>query len=597
MASTNVSTPAASSQSPTPRRFGRFSLVRLLGRSLRTMAWQVSESDRGPDLVLVLPRIVPQGEGNVERWAQRARKAARLDHPNLAPVLEIGLHEGWPFALYELGDHSTVSDRIGSTGLPPSESAALASQILHGLAFIHDAGAVHRDPQSFAVLVSDRGVARVMGAEVACIESAPSGEIDTQSLHAQRAAARDDVLQVGLLMHHLLTGRPALDDADTARVAERLPPTGREIVRLPFATPWPIPEPLRVIVNRATDRQQRQRYHSARTLAQALDGWLQSDESNQGGPLATLQDRMRSLGVLPSLPGSAERAARLALMEQGRNDELAEVLLGDVALTFELLRAVNTAQMRATQLSGSGSVLTIRRTIAMIGLDGVRRVAQNLRPWPGPLSPLHAGELERVLERVRRAARVAVSIRPRGYDAEVVYLITLLQNLGRLVLQYHFADEALQMHRLQQPAPPIRPGDPEEPGMSEQAAAMAVLGVDLEVIGSAVARWWGLDDSVLHMMRRLSPGATAHHPERDDDYLRLTASCANDAVDATLLPAHRVQGALQNVVHRYGRMLELALRDLQAALQLVPPTGAAPAPAAPTEDEAAGVAEEARGLP
>jgi non-specific serine/threonine protein kinase len=587
MASTSVSTPSAASQSPAPRRFGRFSLVRLLGRSVRTMAWQVSEADRGPDLVLLLPRVVPQGEGNVERWAQRARKAARLDHPNLAPVLEIGLHEGWPFALYELGDHGTLSDRIGSKGLPPSESAALAGQILHGLAFVHDAGAVHRDLQSFAVLVSDRGVARVMGAEVACIESAPNGEIDTQSLHAQRAAARDDVLQVGLLMHHLLTGQPALGDADTARVAERLPPTGREIVRLPFATPWPIPEPLRVIVNRATDRQQRQRYHSARTLARALEGWLQSDESNQGGPLAMLQDRLRSLGVLPSSPGGAERAARLALMEQGRNDELAEVLLGDVALSFELLRAVNTAQVRGAQLSGSGPVLTIRRAIAMIGLDGVRRVALTLRPWPGPLSPLHAGELERVLERVRRAARVAVSIRPRGYDAEVVYLITLLQNLGRLVVQYHFADEALQIHKLRQPAPPLQPGDPEEPGMSEQAASMAVLGVDLDAIGNAVARWWGLDDSVLHMMRRVSPGVTVHHPERDDDVLRLTASCANDAVEAAALPAHRVHGALQGVVQRYGRVLELALRDLQAALQLVPPAEAATASGVPATAVAA----------
>jgi hypothetical protein len=50
---------------------------------------------------------------------------------------------------------------------------------------------------------------------------------------------------------------------------------GREIVRLPFLTPRPVPEPLRVIVNRTTDRQERQRYRSARTLSRALEGWLQ----------------------------------------------------------------------------------------------------------------------------------------------------------------------------------------------------------------------------------------------------------------------------------------------------------------------------------
>lgn len=592
MASSSESAPASSPQSALARRFGRFSLLRLLGKSVRTMAWQVTEEGTGQDLVLMLPRAVPQGEGGVERWAQRVRKAARLDHPHLAQPLEVGLQEGWPFALYEAGEWATLADRIGNKGLPPPESAAVAGQVLQALAFVHDAGAAHRDLQAFSVLVSDRGVARLMGTEVSCLETAQQGVIDTQSLRAQREAAQGDVLQMGLLLHRMLTGQAALDEPDTGRVAERMPPKGREVVRLPYATPWPVPEPLRVIVNRATDRQERQRYHSARTLASALEGWLQVEQSAQGGPLALLHDRLHTLGVLPGSRGAAERVARLAQMERGRTDELAEVLLEDVALAFELLRAVNTAQVRGAQLSGSGPVLTVRRSIALIGLDGVRRVALALRPWPGPLAPGHAAELGRELDRARRAGRVAISIRPKGYDAEVIYLLTLLQNLGRLVLRYHFADEAAQIHKLTQPAPPAAPGEPAEPGMSEQAATMAVLGVDMEAIGNAVARWWGLDDSVLHMMRRLSPGAVVHHPESDDEFLRLAASCANEAVDATALPAPRLQGALQAVVHRYGRVLEVTLKDLQAALQLVPPREGASSAGMPLS---AGAGLESRG--
>jgi hypothetical protein len=149
-------------------------------------------------------------------------------------------------------------------------------------------------------------------------------------------------------------------------------------VRLPFSTPRPVPEPLRVIVNRATDRQERQRYRSARTL-HARAGRLAAGEADAGraagpapGPPA---QRRRVAGVARW----GQRAARLALMERGRTDELAEVLLDDVALAFELLRAVNTAQVRGGQVSGNGPVLTIRRSIAMIGLDGVRRVALALR--------------------------------------------------------------------------------------------------------------------------------------------------------------------------------------------------------------------------
>ena len=100
---------------------------------------------------------------------------------------------------------------------------------------------------------------------------------------------------------------------------------------------------------------------------------------------------------------------------------------------------------------------------------------------------------------------------------------------------------------------------------------MAVLGVDLESIGTAVARWWGLDDSVLHMMRRLPTSTGVRHPETDDEQIRIAASCANEAVDALTLPAPRMVPALHSVVHRYGRTLNLSLRDLQAALQLVAP--------------------------
>jgi non-specific serine/threonine protein kinase len=197
-------------------------------------------------------------------------------------------------------------------------------------------------------------------------------------------------------------------------------------------------------------------------------------------------------------------------------------------------------------------VLTVRRAIAMLGLDGVRRVALALREWPGPLADGAAAELQRAMGRARRAGRAAVALRPPGYDGEVVYLVALLQNLGRLVVQYHLPDEALQIGRLMQSASNEQ-GQGEEPGMSEEAAAMAVLGVDLEAIASAVARWWGFDDSVLHMMRRHSTAAGVRLPESDHESLRISASCANEAIDALALPAARVAHALQSVAQRYAR--------------------------------------------
>ncbi len=590
--SSDTSQAAAPARNSAVRWFGRLQLLRLLGKSERSMAWRVADPRSGQELMLVLPRVQPPDAAAMERWQQTVRHGAKLNHPQLAAVVDIGVQDGWPYVAYDPRDGATITERLSARGLPALEAADWASQVLQGLAYAHEAGVGHHDLQPFLVLVNDSGQLRVAGLSVAC--EMAHGAADTRhagtttepaALRSQRAAAERDVLAAGVLMHALLTGHPALEENDVGLAIARLPPTGREILRLPYTTAQPVPEPLRAIVNRATDRQERQRYRNARTLLRALEGWQRTESGAGGGPLALLSDKLRMAGVLPSSPGASARAARLTLMERERTIELAEVVLEDLALSFDLLRLVNTAQVRGSQISGNGPVLTIRRAIAMLGLEGVRRAALALRPWPGPLNDAGAAELQRMVDRCQRAARTAVLLRPAGYDAEVVYLVTLLQNLGRLVVTYHFPDEAAQIRRLMQPAPAAKEGEPDEPGMEEANAAFAVLGADIEAIGAAVARHWGLDETVLGLIRRLPQGTPVRNADSDDDVLRALASCANEAVDALAQPAPRVAGALQRVVGRYGRALDFGLRELQAALQgqTTGPVGSAPTAPAPLD--------------
>ena len=103
--------------------------------------------------------------------------------------------------------------------------------------------------------------------------------------------------------------------------------------------------------------------------------------------------------------------------------------------------------------------------------------------------------------------------------------------------------------------------------MTEESASFAVLGAAVEAIGAAVARQWGLDESVLALIRRLPMATQPRGQEGDDDILRTVASCANEAVDALALPAPRVAAALHRVVARYGRALAFGVKELQAALQ------------------------------
>ena len=556
------------------RRFGRFELRALLGRSARCMAWRAHDPRSAQDVVLVLPRRQPAGAAALREALDEAQRAARLQHPHLAHAVEVGEQERWPYIAYDAAGQ-TLAERKPATNGDALVVARCMADCATALAFAHDGGHAHNDLQPWLVTVSDSATLRLMGLGLVPAlltrTAAGSGESAAQQLRrGTREAAENDVLAAAVLLHGLLAGAPALGEPDIGLALLRLAPAGREPMRLPWDVPRPIPDALRAIANRATDRQVRQRFRNARTLARALEGWIEQESQQDGDAHAQLIERVRQLGVLPALPGAAARVARLAMMDVQHTEVLAGMILRDAALTLELLRAVNSAQVRGTQVSGNGPVLTVRRAVAMIGLEGLRRSALAMRDWPGPLDASSAAELELALASAQHAARLAQALRPAGYDAEMAALVTLLQNLGRLVLQYHQPEEMRQVRRLMLPAAAAEPGQADQPGMTEQAAGFAVLGADIDSIAQAVARWMGLggaDDAVLHLMRRLPLDKPVRAAGSDDDMLRALASAANETIDVLALPTARQAAAIERVAKRYARVLDVNARDLMAALQ------------------------------
>jgi eukaryotic-like serine/threonine-protein kinase len=601
---------------PAMRSFGRFQLRQLLGKSERSMVWLAHDPRIGQDMMLSLPRLQPADPVALDAWQREVDLGARLNHPQLAPPAEVAVQDHWPFVAVDRTYGVTLDEWIAAhPGASVAEQVGWICQALEGLAFAHDAGAAHGDLQFHSLLVSEQGHVRLMGLAVASGPAPAPGRnapeaaarvmaVSATDLRAQRSRAERDVVAVGLLLYRLLCGQAPLDETDVGVVLGRMPPIGREIVRLPWSTPKPVPEALRAIVNRATAAQERQRYLNARTFLRALNGWLEAEGHDDGGPLVLLLDRLRTVGHLPAMPGVSRRVAHIVASETQRTDELAAQILQDMGLTLELLRQVNSALVQGSHASGGAVVITVRRAIAMIGLDGVRRAANALRAWPGPLSPGGAAQLQRLVDRVRLAAATAQVLRPPGYDAEVVFLVVMLQNLGRLLVCYHFPDEAEQivqlMHTVAAP-PGSEAGTPDQPGMNETAASLAVLGVDIDALGAAVAKHWSLGDEVQQMMRRLPKDRPVRSAEGDAEVLRTVASLANELVDAVHLGnPQRLASMLSGIAQRYARVLEVDVKGLKEALQTARQSlrdgrAVSGAPARPTDDaNGAKAAEQAK---
>ncbi|MCE4553404.1 serine/threonine protein kinase [Roseateles cellulosilyticus] len=580
------SAPAVSEPAPAAaplKTFGRFELRALLSKSARGLTWRVFDARHGQELMLCMPREKPNSAGALEHWLRMAQAGSRVQHPQLAPVFEIGQVESWPYVAYDRALGETLDERLARQAAPvPLDAAGWVAQLLEGLAFAHEAGHAHRDIQTASLVIDAGDKVRLIGLEVAQEVFPANVDFTTVTRRAVRESAEEDVLCVGLLLNRILSGKPVLEQNDLQAVVQQMQPLGREMVRLGWETPHPIPDPLRAICNRATDRQTRQRYHLARSFLRALDGWRQAASYDDGGPIVLLLDKLQRIGHLPTTTTGMHRFTAGSGLEAQHASALSELVLKDMALTLELVRRVNNA-LKQNGHAGE-TILNMQRAIQMLGLDGLQGAANALKPWPGPLQPVAAEMLRQVMARVAKAGQLAQALRPAGYDGEVVYLITLMQNLGRLLVQYHFPDDAQQIRQLILPPEPTE-DQPHPQGLSEQAAAYAVLGADLDALGAAVARHWGLGDELLQMVRRQPLDAPVHPPRTDADTLRLTGSFANELVDALGLPEARRRPGVEAATRRYAKALGLGLREVMEALNpgaqrpgTVP--AASPAPAA-----------------
>jgi eukaryotic-like serine/threonine-protein kinase len=201
---------------------GRYELVRPLGHG--AMATVDLTHDVELDRPVALKRLaenLARDEELRRRFLREARLAARLSHPNVVRVFDVGEDDGRPFIAMEYVEGETLSELIARRGrLPATEAAALGLQMCSGLAAAHAAGLVHRDVKPQNLLLGTDGVLKLgdfgiaVGPEGTRLTLAgtvlgTAGYLAPEQARGEQVTAAADIYAVGAVLYELLTGEPS----------------------------------------------------------------------------------------------------------------------------------------------------------------------------------------------------------------------------------------------------------------------------------------------------------------------------------------------------------------------------------------------------
>lgn len=550
-----------------PKYLGRYELRQVLGKGVHATVW-LAHDPRLDRLVAikVMQGVRPGAGAAMEPWLREARHVARLSHPHIATLFEADVIDGQPSLVFEYVSGQTLAGHLQDTGaLLAADAVALMLPVLDALQVAHAAGVVHRDLKPSNILldrnlrpkVTDFGIAARMGtsdADASTVQGTP-GYLSPEAATGQAATATSDVFGAALVLAEMLFGKPLVDGSDTYRAIYRV--THEDLV-LPQDSVHEVDDALRTLLMRALARDARKRIGSAQALAQDLRDWQakQQDNTSAAEPqgshatLGFLLRRMRHKSDFPAMSESIGRVQSMASSENESLNSLTSEILKDVALTNKLLRLVNTAQFAH---AGGGSISTVSRAVSLIGFVGIRNIAMSLVLLEHMQNKAHANLLKAEFLRALLAGSLASDLCALSREGEEVFIGSLFQNLGRLLTEFYFPEEAQQM----------RQGV--AAGKSEDVAALAVLGMTCEDLGLGVARVWDLPASIQRLMRKPAGNPPTRTPADTEERLRWLCLASNEMADAFL---HKEGDALARELARlstrYASGLGLDSRHIQA---------------------------------
>lgn len=516
------------------RKIGRFEIRRELGRGAQSVVYLAFDPQLEREVALkTLHFERPDPAQNATLLAE-ARMVGKLRHPGIVPIFEAGEEGGDLFLVFEYVPGENLAVYLRRQGaLPPARAAALIVDVLDAVAHAHAHGIIHRDLKPSNILMDETGVPRVMDFGIAThVAEASGGQQEFTGTPAYMApeyissrlvSERTDVFAAGLILFEMLTGQRAVQGDNIYQIMHRI---ANESLELPGDDGnVRLDDRLGNILLKATARDPQQRYESALQFRQALEAYLApaEDAAAQGGsPQSTvdfLLRRLRHKGDFPALSESVSAINKIASSETESISRLSSSILKDFSLTNKILRLVNSAHYRQ---AGGGNISTVSRAIIVLGFDAVRNIAVTVLLFEHLQNKANANQLKEEFLRANLAGLLSkdIAIKLQYRDQEQPFICAVFHNLGRLLSQYYFPEESEEIRKVML-----------QKDVSEQVAALQVLGVSFEDLGIGIARNWGFSQLIVSSMRQV-PSGPVRKPNTPEERLQVLSAFSNEVCQA-----------------------------------------------------------------
>jgi len=294
-------------------RFGRYELTAQIGAGGMGEVFRARDHDLQRDVAIkFLPARYASDADRLARFAQEARAASGLNHPNIITIHEIGEALGQPYIVMEFVDGRTLRDEIGRAPLSAKRVIEYGAQIAGGLSKAHAAGIVHRDLKPENVMVTNDGFAKILDFGLAKLRSEEAenrggglgrasdedvtratpatldgailgtvGYMSPEQAAGQPAGFQADQFSLGAILYELATGRRAFARNTTVQtlsaILESEPPPLHDV------NPS-FPAPARWVVERCLAKNPADRYASTVDLAHELRSVREHFAEASSGP-------------------------------------------------------------------------------------------------------------------------------------------------------------------------------------------------------------------------------------------------------------------------------------------------------------------------